>query len=124
MKKGPLLIIDDDEAMLTMLGEFFDSLGYEVLEFRSAQAAVRVLESSPNISVSAVISDINMPVMGGIEFVNWLKDKFPVPVILISAFGSADLERQALDSGAHFFMKKPFALSALKKAVDSVLKGS
>ena len=126
MQNKRLLIIDDDEAMLTLLAEFFDSQGFEVLEFRSARAAVEALKDRVHPMVQAVISDINMPMMSGIEFIDWLNGKVPapVPVILISAFGSAELEKQALDAGARFFMKKPFALSALKRAVDTVVKAS
>lgn len=124
MENNRLFIIDDDEAMLTLLAEFFSSQGFEVMEFRSAQAAVEALQTLPGQAVHAVISDINMPLMSGIEFIEWMKGKVEAPVILISAFGSAELEKQALEAGARFFMKKPFALSALKQAVDSLVKVS
>ncbi len=124
MHNNRLFIIDDDEAMLTLLVEFFDSQGFDVREFRSAQAAVEALQNVPEQVVHAVISDINMPLMSGIEFIEWMRGKIHVPVILISAFGSAELEKQALEAGARFFMKKPFALSALKKAVETVVKAS
>lgn len=124
MQSSRLFIIDDDEEMLTLLAEFFGSQGFETMEFRTAHAAVETFLKVPELPVHAVISDINMPLMSGIEFLDWLRGRVQVPVILISAFGSAELEQQAIEAGAHFFMKKPFALSALKKAVESVVKAS
>lgn len=121
MAEGPIIIIEDDEAMLTLLAEFFNSMGHNVLQYRSAIQAVRELEALSETFIQAVISDINMPVMNGIELLQWVQERFSAPVILISAFGNSDLEQQALEAGASFFMKKPFALSALKKAVDSVV---
>ena len=118
MQHGHIYIIDDDEAMLSLLEEYFSGMGYAVSTFRSAQRAVEALEAFDPGHVGAVISDVNMPIMGGLDLLKWVKEKCPIPVILISAFGSSELEKQALEEGAHSLIKKPFSLAYLKKAVD------
>ena len=124
MKQNSIFLIDDDDAMLTLLAEFFASVGFEVHQFRSAESAVKTLEAEPHLVPSAIVSDVNMPVMGGVEFVHWMKSRFSSPIGLISAFGSSELENEAIQAGAAFFLKKPFALAALKAAVDNLSKAS
>lgn len=122
MKKGTILVVDDDEAMLTMLGEFLSGLGYVVLEFRSAEAALEKFQTMGADSILAVISDVNMPNMDGLEFLKLIKSQtHPRPVILISAFGSAELEKKALQGGAAGFVNKPFALQRLKSTLETIL---
>lgn len=121
-KKGSIFVVDDDEAMLTMLGEFLTTLGYEVLEFRTAEAALEKFMSLGAESVLAVISDVNMPNMDGLEFLKLIKSQsHPRPVILISAFGSTELENKARQGGADGFVNKPFALQRLRSTLESIL---
>jgi DNA-binding NtrC family response regulator len=122
MKTGSIFLVDDDEAMLTMLSEFLSTLGYAVEEFRSAEDALHRYSALGTESVLAVISDVHMPTMDGLEFLKHIKaHPKPKPVILISAFGSLELEKKAINNGADGFVNKPFALNRLKLALESVL---
>ena len=121
MRGKKILIIDDDEAMLTMLEEYFSDLGLFVHVYRSAAKVVSELSAQDLSEIEVIITDVHMPSMGGLEFLDWLQSQRKVPAILISAFGSQELEAQALGRGAHSFIKKPFSLYDLKKAVESAL---
>ena len=120
LDKGHIYIIDDDEAMLSLLEEFFVTMGYQVSKFRSATKAVESMKDLHPESISAVISDVNMPKMGGFDLLKWINQTSAVPVILISAFGSSELEKKALEHGAHSLINKPFSLAYLKVIVEDL----
>jgi DNA-binding response OmpR family regulator len=68
------------------------------------------------------LSDINMPGMTGLELLPKAKATRPdVPVIMITAYGDADTERNALERGADALLTKPIDFDALRNRIDSRL---
>jgi len=126
MKKGQLVIIDDDTEMRALIKDFLTNQNYAVKEFPLASVAIKEFASDANLAaehVDLIISDIKMPEMTGIEFVQKLKATHPnTPIILITAFGSVEQAIEAIKVGAYDYITKPFKLTELLVTVERALK--
>jgi DNA-binding NtrC family response regulator len=113
-----ILIADDDDALRESLELVLSAEGYEVVSARDGAAALALLEAHP---VDVVLCDLRMPGMDGLELLPQLVRRLPgVPVLLMSAYGSADLAVEAMRRGAYDYLAKPFqpseVLLTLRKA--------
>ena len=115
---GRILIVDDDESLRESLQLVLSAEGYEAVCAADAEAALRQLEiSTPEL----VLCDLRMPGMDGLELLPQLVRRLPeATVILMSAYGTAELAIEAMKRGAYDYLAKPFApsevLLALRKA--------
>jgi len=106
-------IVDDDESMRTLLSSLMDALNYKTQEFSCPtdylEYMSRVDYFPPRL---AIISDVDMPLMSGYEFINAVRNLNPHIRVLI-ATGSPGIP--ALDDSACFYLAKPFDLKKLKR---------
>lgn len=101
----PLIaIVDDDEDVRIALAELVESIGYAATVFASADA---FLARPGGREADCVISDVHMPGTSGLKLARSVQHQ-GIPVILITAFPSPDLEKQAQDAGVLCFLRKPF----------------
>ncbi|MGF7148917.1 FixJ family two-component response regulator [Sphingomonas zeicaulis] len=114
-----IAIVDDDEDVAAALGSLVDSMNVQPHIFHSADA---FLASAIGNAIDLVISDVQMPGTGGLEFARILRGA-GVPLILITAFPSAEVERQAMVQGVRCFMRKPFDPTALIACIEAILDG-
>ena len=116
-----VLVVEDDLAMQSLIIDFLQLQGCEVECTRLAVDALeRVREQSHGFDL--IISDINMPQMSGIEFLQCLRsESMGTPILLITAFGNELLKKQAIGEGAAGYLDKPFKLSDLKEEVCRIL---
>jgi DNA-binding NtrC family response regulator len=125
-KKGRIAIVDDDREMRSLLEDFLIQRGYEVLVFTgSVEALGKLIGADPKMlqSLDAVISDIQMPRLDGLELTRRLKAKAPdLPVILITAFGSLESPVEAMHLGAFDYVTKPFKLAEIEAHLDRALE--
>ncbi len=106
-----ILIVDDDVALRESLEMVLAAEGYQVLAAPEAEAALSLLESH---DVDAVLCDLRMPGIDGMELLPQLIRRLPgVPVILMSAYGSTDLAVEAMQAGAYDYLAKPFQPSEI-----------
>jgi two-component system response regulator AtoC len=106
-----ILIVDDDEALRESLQLVLAAEGYEVVSAAHAEAALEQIESSP---VDVVLCDLRMPGMDGMELIPQIARRLPgATVIMMSAFGTADLAIEAMKRGAYDYLAKPFQPSEL-----------
>jgi two-component system response regulator AtoC len=104
--KERILIVDDDDALRESLELVLAAEGYEVVGVAGGPAALTALQAAP---VDVVLCDLRMPGMDGMELLPQLVRRLPgVPVILMSAYGSADLAVEAMNRGAYDYLSKPF----------------
>ncbi len=102
-----LLVVDDEKDLLVGLKRLIEPEmdGITILTASSAKEALSILSAT---AVDAVLSDILMPEMDGIEFLKRIRDSHPeIQVILMTAFGTIDLAVEALKLGAYDFITKP-----------------
>ncbi len=106
MDKKTVLVIDDQDLMRESLGESLERAGYRVRAFSNGKDAVKsFLEGG----VDAVITDLKMPEMSGVDVLERCKQIAPdVPVIVITAFGTVETAVRAMKQGAFDYIKKPF----------------
>lgn len=121
-----LLIAEDDEPFRQLLAHFLRKKGAEVIEASSGTAMIEllggmVIDSWPSAGVDAIVTDIRMPGMTGLDIVRELRrGGWAVPVVLITAFGDAGLHRQARELGAEL-LDKPFQLNDLLAAIERIV---
>jgi two-component system chemotaxis response regulator CheY len=118
------LIIDDSSVMRKIVERSLRQAGValsQVMEAGNGAEALNLLRSN---SVDLILSDINMPVMDGLEFVRQLKAEglaANAPVVMITTEGSESQVVQAVSSGARGYIRKPFTADQVKEHVIAIL---
>ena len=101
-----ILVVDDDEFILEILEKIVHREGFEVASVLSAKEALQKLE---NGNFDAVISDIVMPDMDGIELLKEVKEKHPsIKMLMITGHTGKYGSESVMDLGADGFVSKPF----------------
>ncbi|MFP2901790.1 sigma-54-dependent transcriptional regulator [Corallococcus sp. 4LFB] len=117
--KGHVLVVDDDPALLKVLGALLTQAGLTPHPASSAKDALALLARRP---IDVVLSDVRMPGMSGMELLAEVGRGWPdVPVLLMTAHGTVPLAVEAMKAGAADFVLKPFdreeLLFTLRKAL-------
>jgi DNA-binding NtrC family response regulator len=113
-----LLVVDDDIQMLSALEAALRHKGHTVETASNGIDAASKLESSA-AGVQAVITDLRMPGMDGLELLNHVRRTKPaLPVIVLSAHGTVPTAVDAMKAGAADFLQKPFSHSALDEVLS------
>ncbi len=117
--KRTVLVVDDDDAIADFLGTFLNMERYRSFTANSGEAALEILKHQ---IVHAVISDIMMPGMNGLELLVEIKSRRPdIPVILITGYSGAYTPKDVISAGADGFFSKPFNNKELIYTLRSVL---
>src|ERR1700734_3856786 len=102
-----LLIVDDEQSIRKLCVTVGEALGFVCLEAESGESAIALLEEQP---VHMVLTDMVMPQMNGIEFLEQAKQAFPrLEVAVMTGHGSVETAVQAMKLGAYDYISKPFA---------------
>ena len=126
MKALRMLIVDDSSVMRKIVERSLRQAGLELSQVLEASNGVEALSIAQEQEVDLILSDINMPVMDGLEFVRQLQgleNRKRVPVVMITTEGSESRVVQALSSGACGYLRKPFTPDQVREHVLPVLKG-
>jgi len=116
-----ILLIDDEGSLTKVVTRALDRLGYRVSSFTLVGDALDRFRSSAD-SFDLVISDLNMPVMSGIDVTRYVSSIRPgLPVILASGYLTDTLLSEATAAGARAVLRKPFELSELSRVVHETL---
>lgn len=114
-QKRSVLLVEDDEEVASALLKRIGRLGLQV---ERAQNGTEALELLAKRGVDAVLSDINMPKMNGLEFLFELRRRGnEVPLVFLTGFTSEDYLKQALRLGAVDFLSKPWTDENLKEVI-------
>jgi Response regulator containing CheY-like receiver, AAA-type ATPase, and DNA-binding domains len=115
------LCVDDSATVRKIISMALAEAGHSAVEAENGRIALDKLASA---NPDCVILDINMPVMGGIEFLSE-KKKLPsaasVPVIVLTTQDEEALRSQAMGLGANGFLAKPFDKAALLASIARIL---
>jgi len=117
-----ILVVDDDQDCIAMLELALGTLPGAVIQAAlSAEAALRALE---NGTFSAVITDIQLPEMTGLELVERIRGNprfLSLPVVVLSADPDPSTPARALGLGANAYFAKPFSPSAMRKKLEELI---
>jgi len=116
----PILVVEDDQALRTLLEEELGEAGYLVKSVRDAEAAWDYLQQQ---SVAVVLSDLRLPNADGMQlFLKTRELSAPPGFIIITAFGTVEQAVDALKQGADDFLTKPLKLDHLRLSVARVIE--
>ncbi len=105
-----ILVVEDDPSLAEMVQAFLTGEGYRVsLESDGERASIRIMSEA----FDAVVLDIGLPGADGFEVCRRVRDKFPGPIVVLTARGEEIDEVIALEVGADDFMTKPVRPRAL-----------
>ncbi len=117
-----ILIVDDDDLVLQSLKMVLREAGYKV---KTANSAIVALDVLKKVRVDLVITDLKMPKMPGLVFLEKVKQEYPdIPVIMITAYATVETAVEAMKKGAFDYIMKPFSADEIellvKRAIESV----
>lgn len=120
-----ILIVDDDEAMRRSMRFLFASVGLEAQAWEDAATFLADLPPPEAMRPGALVLDVRMPVMNGLELQRILTARgFPLPVLIVTGHGDVQMAVGALKAGAFDFIEKPFKEQHLLDMVEAALKVS
>ena len=118
--KADVIFVDDDKDVRDTTIESLSLAGHEVTAFAKAE---RALERISRDFTGVIISDIRMPGMDGIQFLEAVQEiDDALPVILVTGHGDVPLAVAAMQKGAFDFLEKPFSNQALRERVSRALQ--
>ena len=115
-----ILIVDDEPSIRMVLRAHLTRSGYDVTATENGAEAIAMLR---NEDYHLVVSDLRMPVVGGMELLNHCNETYPgLPVILITAHGTVDSAVEAIKKGAQDYVTKPFDSDELMPIIEKALR--
>jgi two-component system response regulator PilR (NtrC family) len=118
--KARILVVDDEHSMQEFLEIFLREEGYAVVAAGDVESALVHLEGD---DFDLVITDIQMPVRGGLEILDFVAEQgLETVVVLITAFASTETAVEAMRRGAYDYVTKPFKLDEIRVVVEKALE--
>jgi DNA-binding NtrC family response regulator len=115
-----VLIVDDDDAFRGALIEFLELRGRQVRSCKDGQEAIRVLQEE-NEPYDAVITDLVMPSVGGLEVIRAAKKRHAeTQVVVITGFASLETAIDSMRHGAFDYIAKPFKLVEVELIMEKI----
>jgi len=117
-----LLIVDDERSIRLSLRTILANFGFVIVEAARGEEALALVRTT---QFDAVLLDINMPGMGGIEVCRTMRRTAPrLPIVMLTVQDSEDRKVEALDAGADDYITKPFQLRELTARLRAAVRRS
>ncbi len=117
-----ILIIEDEAKMRRLLELNLGDDGFKTLSASDAETGLKLLASEP---VHLVLTDLKLPGISGLEFLQTAKQQNPaLPIVVMTAFGSVETAVEAMKAGASDYVLKPFSLAEMRMVVHKELDHS
>jgi CheY-like chemotaxis protein len=116
-----VLIVDDEETLTWSMSKSLskDKDKYEVIVANNGREALNLLKKN---KIDLVISDIRMPDINGLDLLVTVKKEYPqTKVIIMTAYGSYDVQKEANRRGSLFYVEKPFEISDIRKIIIDLI---
>jgi two-component system chemotaxis response regulator CheY len=126
MALGRVLVVDDEADIRKMVKMTLTKAGYDVIEAEDGEKAITAVKSGDNpFALNAIVCDLAMPNVGGMEAIAFFRSQFPsVPVIVLSGTGTVDKASTLFKYGVMDFLSKPVEPEKLTAAVHKAVKES
>ncbi|WP_159441371.1 hybrid sensor histidine kinase/response regulator [Desulfopila aestuarii] len=120
--QGTVLVVDDEPVLGEMLKKMLENIGYEVLLCSSSTEALKNF-TQQRTRIALVLTDMNMPVMNGVELARKIKQLSPaMPVVLCTGFSEIIDEGKARRMGIDGYMTKPVIQRQLAQTLHDILE--
>ena len=117
-KRHRVLVVDNDKNLLSAIQDYLQLCDYEVTTAATGLDALRCLRSKPH---HALVTDIVMPDISGLGLIEITRKEFPdLPIIAITGFGK-QVKDLTIERAPDRYLEKPFKLTALLRAIESLL---
>lgn len=116
-----VLIVDDEETLTWSMSKSLskDRDKYTILIGNTGNEALEILR---NNTVDLVITDIRMPDINGLDLLTAIKNDYPdTKVIIMTAYGSSDIQKEANRRGSLYYIEKPFEITDIRKLILEIL---
>lgn len=122
MSKLKVLIVDDEEELVSTLAERLELRGVDTRICIDGECAIDIIQNDPP---QVVVLDMMMPGIGGMDILKLMKEKnINIPVLLLTGYGSKNKGQEGVELGAFDYLMKPMdideLISKMKEAVNSV----
>lgn len=114
-----ILVVDDDIRINELLEDILTMEGYEVFKAHDGEEAIEILENVDNIRL--VLLDIMMPKIDGWDLLAYIKNRYDIKVLMLTALGEEEDEVRGIRSGADDFVAKPFKRGVLLERIKRLL---
>ena len=114
-----VLVVDDEPMVRDVVVKYLENAGFETLEAHDGVAARELLERE---MPAAIVLDLMMPRMDGLELCRWIRARSDVPVIMLTALGEEADRIVGLECGADDYVTKPFSPRELAVRVKAVVR--
>lgn len=119
-ERQTVLIVDDATDMLDLIRRNIAEMGYNPLATSNVVDAIEVLE---NTSIDLVITDMNMPDIGGLQLVKYMSQHFSdIPILVITGFPDVNDAVEVMKLGATEYLVKPFLYEELEQSVHKTIR--
>ena len=121
---GRILVIDDEPSVRTVVRMTLEKAGYDVLEAEDGEQAIEAINTGENrLVVDAVICDIRMPKINGIEAIDYFQREYPhVPLVILTGYPEIEMAVSFLRKGVADYLVKPVDAERLKDAVEKAME--
>ncbi len=122
---GRVLVVDDEASIRDLLRMTLTQAGYDVEEAEDGGRAVEVLNSGDNpLMVDAIICDIRMPRINGVEAITYFRAQYPsLPVIVLTGYHDEQLASSLRRQGVVEFLEKPAERGQILSSVAQAIAG-
>lgn len=118
-RKGALLVVDDEEALVELLGLRLRDLGWRVAGYLDPSAALEAFRAAPG-DFDGVVCDLAMPGLGGFAFAREVLALRPVtPVVLVSGYVQPEDVRRGEELGVRAFVEKGTRIEEIVRGIDA-----
>ena len=120
--KSKVLVVDDEETLTWSMAKTLakDAGKYELIIANSGEDALKILEKGP---LDVVVTDIKMPGLNGLELLSIIREKYPsTKVIIMTAYGSPEVHKEATRRGSYYYLEKPFEISEIRTLILNALQ--
>ncbi len=114
-----ILVVDDDRRINELLEDILTMEGYEVLKAFDGEEAIEILDNIEDINL--VLLDIMMPKIDGWDLLAYIKSRYDLKVLMLTALGDEEDEVKGIRSGADDFVVKPFKRGVLLERIKRLL---
>ena len=120
MKKGTILVVDDESRMRKLVRDFLVRQDYEVIEAGDGEEALDIFYETKEIDL--LILDVMMPRLDGWEVCREIRKQSKVPIIMLTARGDERDELLGFELGVDEYISKPFSPKILVARVEAILR--
>ncbi len=121
---GRILVIDDEPSVRTVVRMTLEKAGYDVLEAEDGEQAIEAINTGENrLVLDAVICDIRMPKINGIEAIDYFQKEYPhVPLVILTGYPETEMAVSFLRKGVADYLVKPVDAERLRDAVETAME--